>query len=196
MYNSTYEIYFLDIMTSNDYQIFSDWLQNCLYGEVGDHLDSMASLENVNVDEKTQLSWFDNQQWFKILGYKGNWSKTALLRYLQETPEDVLLHYLPYYTLNEHEQLALILRDMHNGRHALTREYFHINYACEMAQRLLQKYDPELWPEMIMRNYGWEYEFEQKFGCLKNWQNVLKQNTSQLMECDVAKIPTLLRKLS
>lgn len=174
--------------------VFWFWLGNCWFGEVGDHVNymSLGASRADEVDEQTQLSWFNNQEWKKILNYEHTWLGVAFLRFLQEAPEDAVKYYLQYYTLRDREQLTLIMRDMHNNRHELTRGYFHIFSACHMAQKLLQSYDQELWPDVVMRNYGWDYKYEQKFGCLANWQKVLKAHMSELMHCPVEQIPKLL----
>ena len=177
---------------------FIRWLYACMHYNVGDHtLKEMAADPPIPIpDEATQLSWFDNQDWDAVRGYHGRWYQSASLRLIKEAPEDVVTFYVYYCApLDEQRQIALAQRDIDDKSH-LAGEYFRYYYACPEAQKLIKGYDAQLWHRVLMVNYGWEWEFEQKHGSLAIWQQKLRAHFDELTSCSFEEIPELLASIA
>lgn len=169
-----------------------------MHGRIGDHvLEEMAVGPPIPIpDEKVQLSWFDNSDWDSVRSYDGRWYKSASLRLIKEAPEDVVKKYVVFCApLDEVKQVALVQRDICNRTH-LAGEYFRYYRACKAAQKLIKDYDVELWHRVLVVNYGWEWEFEKKFGTLGIWQQKLKSHFDELTACKFDDVLTILRAIN
>lgn len=181
---------------------FKNWLYNCLhaprdneaaygrmqlYGMAGDEIVISA------VGEEEQLRWLDEKNIEKISSYTGRWKGKAAVRFLQEAPEESVFFQLHYRLLKRpEEQYALAQRDISNGENNLIWFYFSSYRAFPEVQALLRDYDANLWNRMVMVNYGWDFEFERKFGSLKAWQEKLSENYSLLAHCPIENIRQVL----
>ncbi len=177
-------------------EAFNSWLGACMHGCVGDHINEMAGNTTAPiVDEKIQLSWFDNSDWNALRSYKGRFYKSASYALICEAPEDIVKNYLYYCApISDGQQIALIKRDIRNQTY-LSWEYFKAFRACETAQRLIRDYDSQLWQRVVIVNYGWEWEFEKKFGSLHNWQQKLQAHYDKLTTCEFEDIWNILRAI-
>ena len=177
-------------------EAFKSWLGACMHGQVGDHFKEMAgNIITPIVDEKIQLSWFDNSDWDALRAYKGKFYKSASYALICEAPEDIVKNYLYYYApISEGEQIALIKRDIRNQTY-LSREYFMAFRACETAQKLIRDYDSKLWQRVVIVNYGWDWEFERKFGSLAKWHQKLSNHLHELNTCEFEEIWSILRAI-
>lgn len=180
----------------NTKQTFYGWLGACMYGSIGDHIKEMAGNVIVPItDEKIQHSWFDNANWDALRAYKGIFYKSVSYRLISEAPADIVKNYLFYYApISEAQQIALIKRDICCQTY-LSRDYFEAFRACEAAQKLIRDYDLKLWQRAVIVNYGWEWEFEKKFGSLSKWQQKLKANLDNLATCEFDEIWNVLRAI-
>lgn len=148
------------------------------------------------VSEEEQLDWFASGNSEKIYTYCGLWKGKAAVKFLLDGPEVAVFRYLHDRLLNEEQQCALIERDIRSGENSLIWYYFHTWRACPKAQKLIQKYDQALWRHVIMVNYGWDWQFEHKFGCLKNWQEKLDAEFPLLAHCPIEDIPQVLADIA
>jgi len=177
-------------------EAFYGWLGACMHGSVGDHIKEMAgNVMTPIIDEKIQLSWFDDFNWNALRSYKERLYKSASYALICEAPDDIVKNYLYYCApISEAQQIALIKRDIREQTH-LSRDYFSIFRACEATQKLIKDYDAQLWQRAIVVNYGWEWEFEKKFGSLSNWQQKLTANCEKLTTCEFDEIWNILRAI-
>lgn len=178
-------------------EVFYNWLGSCWHGGVGVHLEELAGNDIPPIiDEEIQHSWFDKADWDAVRAYKGIFYKSVSYRLICEAPEDIVKVYLNYaIPITEQQQIALILRDIRNQTF-LSRNYFGVFRACKTAQKLIRDYDSFLWRQAIMVNYGWEWEFEQKFGSLANWQKKLKENYNKLTTCNFEELSNILHTIA
>lgn len=190
--------------TNDTTQVFEQWLTACMHGRIGDHvLQEMACSPPIPIpDEKVQLSWFDNQDWDAVRAYHGRWYKSASLRLINEAPDDVVKFYCFYCApLDEAKQVALIKRDIACSNH-LAVEYFAYYHACKAARQLIHdqarqgdEYFTHLWHRVLMVYYGWEWEFEKKFGTLGVWQTKLKAHYCDLTACEFDEVENILHSI-
>lgn len=184
---------------------FENWLYVCRnfsrgnekeYGRM--QLLSMAfgAVFGPVVSEEEQLRWFEEGNLEKIVSYGGLWKGKAAVRFWSEGPEEALYYQLHYRLLKrEEDQLALAQRDIRNGENNLIWFYFSSYRAFPSVQKLLQEYDQNLWRRMLIINYGWEYEFERKFGSLQNWQEKLDACFPMLAHCPIEDIRQALHRI-
>lgn len=140
------------------------------------------------VSEEKQLEWLRMNDTTNIMSYPYAWRGQAEIQFLTSAPEDAVYRYLRYNSLGEEAQCALVSREINSHQNNLLWYYFHVFKACLQAQQLIQDYDEALWREMIPVNYGWDYKYEQKFGCLAAWQSKLSDSWPLLAHCPIEEI--------
>lgn len=183
--------------------IFESWLGACMHGPIGDHvLEEMALNADISmVDEETQLSWFDNEDWEAVRTYKGRWYKSASLRLLDEAPCDVVKQYLLICVpLDEIHQEILVKRDIRDGSD-LSWNYFVAFSACESVQKLIREHDIKLkinprtnrlWFCVMLRNYVWPLISEQAMSA--ETEKLLLPYLTESVRCPWEDLPAKISK--
>lgn len=178
-------------------KLFEEWLGTCMHGPIGDHMISILGNTSVEiVPEPEQLRWFAEKNWDAVRKYKGRLYKSASKCLIEKAPEDIVERYLLYCTpLREELQLSLINRDIEENS-SLSKKYFYSFSATEDEQELIRANLPELWPQVVIVNYGWLWKYEQKHGSLANWQKKLSENLHLLENCPISEICGILDTIS
>lgn len=182
------------------------WLHNSLFAHRGSE-ENYGKLQMAGMSyglvpskiatEEEQLQWLKEDSIEKMYSYKGPWIGKAAIEFLKKAPEVAIIKQLRYRTLKtEAEQLALIDREIDRNSNILLWYYFTQHTACPAAQKKIQAYDQNLWQEMILLNYGWDNEFEKKFGNLQIWREKLLSNISTLAHCPIDDIMEKLRSIA
>lgn len=181
------------------------WLYNSLFAPRGSEENygrlQMAGMSYGLIPSKTatedeQLQWLQENNIEKMYSYKGPWIGKASIEFLKKAPEIAIIKQLRYNLLRtEAEQLALVDREISNESNILLWYYFAQNSAFPAVQKKIQAYDLNLWQCMILVNYGWENEFEKKFGNLHTWRAKLTSNLSSLVYCPIEDMMETLRNI-
>ena len=178
-------------------KLFDKWISACWHWEIGNHMDCV--LGNVTVDvipEPEQLRWFAEENWDAIRSYKGRLYKSASKCLIEKAPKDIVERYLLYCSpLREELQISLINRDIEENS-SLSKKYFWAFRATEHAQELIRSHLPELWPQVVIVNYGWLWKYEKKHGSLATWQKKLSENLHLLENCPISEICGVLDTIS
>lgn len=167
------------------------------YGRIREFLMAGAPQQH-HVSEEELFSWLDNGDEEKILNYSSSLEGAAFIRFLKEASENAIFRLLHYRLLkNEEEQIALVERVHHTKDDNIIWFYFCQYSAFPSVQQMLQDYgSSNLWRRVLLVNYGYDFKYEKKFGCLKEWQKKLKANFSLLEHCPVQKIAEVLDGIS
>lgn len=180
------------------WEAYCNWLSYCRFGDRNQEpgygqIQMVLLAHDVRlmpiIGEDEQMQWFIEKNEEKIRTYGGRWKGKAAVRFFLEGAEEVVYRYLQYRLIkNKEEQCALIQRDINHDNNGLIWFYFNSYRAFPEAQKMIQAYDQNLWRRVIQVNYGWDFHYEQKFGCLKNWQEKLDANFPLLAHCPVEQI--------
>lgn len=144
------------------------------YGKTSQWLMAAGAKPSKARNESEEISLLLTKDWDRVQKYLRKFHPKAEVLFCQTAPLELLFAYIFLFRPQSVEaERALIFRN----DSVLTWELvFHHMLSYEASRIIKKSGNRYIWKLAVMRNYGFVYQFEHKFGSIAKWQQQLERS--------------------